>query len=45
MDPGDICCQAHGPAQRINLPDHLPLGLPPNGWVATHLADGVEIAR
>ncbi len=43
LNPRRINRQAHQPAQRINFPNHLPLGQPANGRVAAHAANGQRV--
>ena len=45
MDAGDVGGQAHLAPEGVDLPDDVPLGLPPDGGVAAHLGDGVDVAR
>ena len=43
LQPGLIDHLSHGPAQRVDLADNLPLGDASNGGIATHLRHGVAI--
>ena len=43
LDAGGVDRPAHGPAERVDLTDHLPLGHAADGRVAAHLRDRVEV--
>ena len=44
LDAGRVDRPGHGPAQGVDLAHDLPLGHAPDGRVAAHLGDGIEIA-
>jgi len=43
LNRGRIGIESHRTTQGIDLPDHMPFGETADGWVAAHLADGVEV--
>jgi hypothetical protein len=45
LNPGGIGVPTHDSTQSIDLPDQVAFGQSPNGWIAGHLADGIEILR
>ena len=42
-DAREVCRPTHDAAQRVHLPHHRPLGDPPDGGIARHLADGLQV--
>ena len=44
LDTGRIGGQAHLTAEGIDLADDVALGLSPDGGVAAHLGDGVDVS-
>ena len=45
LDGGQVGIDGHLAAEGIDLANHLTLGLTPDGGVAAHLGDGIDIAR
>ena len=43
LDGGGIGVETHRATKRVNFADHVALPEPPDGGVAAHLADGVEV--
>ena len=45
LDGGGVGVDPHEAAQGVDFPDDVALGEPPDGRVARHLAEGVEVLR
>jgi hypothetical protein len=45
LDPRFVGQEPHKAAERVNLPDEVPLGEPADGRIAGHLGDVLEIHR
>ncbi len=43
LDAGGVGVDSHLAAERVDLAHHLSLGQSADGWVARHLADGVQV--
>ena len=45
LNPGSIDKTAHDPAEGVNLSDKMTLTNAPDGWIARHLPDQVQVKR
>jgi hypothetical protein len=44
MDAGEVDILCHLAAKCVDFTHEMPFGKPSDGWIAAHLADGIEIA-
>lgn len=44
LDSGHVSRERHFTTQGIDFTNHMTFGNPSNGWIAAHLADGIDIA-
>jgi hypothetical protein len=43
LDGSGVGILGHNPTQSVNLPHDVPFGQSANGWITTHLTDGIEV--